>query len=204
MADTPQGICHRCNKPSDVVATIPLTELQPSSPLADAAETPTETEAKISPQNSAPAPIGIKEWGYKNGGEGLGESDFQQLGGKASSETPNFGGEEKPSKTRPLPQDSSPRAGKAHASPSPRSFSLTGAFELTYDAKSYAALLRGELAKEERELAALQEELKRAPAERRQELEWKIDELENRVKQRRQRLAEVEGKLGTGLLAGPG
>jgi len=202
MADTPQGICHRCNKPSDIATTISLTELQPSSSLADAAETPTDTEAKISPQNSAPASVGIKGSGYKDGGEGLGKADFQ-LGGKAFSETPNFGGVEKPSNTGPLPKDSSPSAGKAHASPSPRTVAHLKASWLLKNAVDPVAEYRGALAEEEKQLAALREELKQAPAELKQQLEWKIQELDGKVKLRRRRLAEVEGKLGTGLLAGP-
>ena len=179
----------------------PSTEMIHNSPLSESGEMQTGTEQASSEHLAGTRSINTSRR-TSNEGDGQGESDFQ-LGDKANFDFQSLGGEEKPSNTGPLPQDSSPSAGKAHASPSPRSFSLTGAFELTYDAKSYAALLRGELAKEERELAALRKELERAPAERRQELEWKIDELENRVKQRRQRLAEVEGKLGTGLLAGP-
>ena len=146
-----------------------------------------------------------KGFTYETGrmkGDGLGENCFR-LGEQANFETPSLGGETAPSNTRPVPQDTSPSAGKAHASLLPRSSGLTVAFGRTYDAQGYAAALRAALADAKARLAALREERARASGHRVEELDVEIKAVEVEVMGYLQRLAEVEGKLGTGPLGSP-
>jgi len=203
--DSPGGVVYQCS---------PSTDVRPNGLPAFAQmvyqRSPWPVSEMQTGTNQASNEMGLnrssnEQTGNRYGEDGQGESDFR-LGDKANFDFQSLGGDEKPSNTGPLPQDSSPRAGQAHASPSSRSFSLTGAFEQTDDAKDYVARLRAALADALKQLAALQKklkELKRAPAELKQRLKGEIKALECEVEGYKERIAREEGKLETGLRGTP-
>jgi len=200
--DSPGGVVYQCS---------PSTDVRPNGLPAFAQmvyqRSPWPVSEMQTGTNQASNEMGLnrssnKQTGNRCEGDGQGESDFQ-LGGKAFSETPILSGETSPSNTRPVPQDTSPSAGKAHASPSPTTVAHSKASWLLKNAKDPVAEYCRALAEAEAELAALQEELKRAPAERRQRLEWEIEDRKLKVRGYRQRLAELKGELETGLRGTP-